>query len=358
MQTKDVETHQVFFLLSEQALLQISRLLNLLFWPKVCDTNDTNNCFAPLQIPTKFKTVLTALGPGPHDEDTAINLTLMVILHTENWPVGIYMLILILFSCTRIASTPSSRMSGTTTLSPASSTWTWPGQTLCFSGEMKNCCATWLQISRHANNTISCTLAIGEPRIQVAGTLLTQVKWLFLCVLVLLITLCHWQYICTKKSNIQGLGWRFMCVADLEKSLRTVTMTRASLKILPSWSTILPSSLAGGRFTHFPRPSLRLAWWRTSSWTASTPTLSRSSLPMTSGLGYDDGIFDISSCRKDWYKWSHFLLSCGRRDTLGMKPRFYFKIGMFVGRIDLTSHCNTMQCIDSEWDNMEISSVF
>ena len=210
MQTKDVETHQVFFLLSEQALLQISRLLNLLFWPKVCDTNDTNNCFAPLQIPTKFKTVLTALGPGPHDEDTAINLTLMVILHTENWPVGIYMLILILFSCTRIASTPSSRMSGTTTLSPASSTWTWPGQTLCFSGEMKNCCATWLQISRHANNTISCTLAIGEPRIQVAGTLLTQVKWLFLCVLVLLITLCHWQYIL--KSPISRVSAGGSCV--------------------------------------------------------------------------------------------------------------------------------------------------
>ena len=154
----------------------MSRLLNLFFWPKVCDTN---NCFALLQIPTKFQTVLTALGPGLHDEDTAINLTLLVILHTENWPVGIYMLILILFSCTRIASTPSSRMSGTTTLSPASSTWTWSGQTLCFSGEMKNCCATWLQISRHANNTISCTLAIGEPRIQVSGTLLTYLNCYF-----------------------------------------------------------------------------------------------------------------------------------------------------------------------------------
>ena len=65
----------------------MSRLLNLFFWPKVCDTN---NCFALLQIPTKFQTVLTALGPGLHDEDTAINLTLLVILHTENWPVGIY----------------------------------------------------------------------------------------------------------------------------------------------------------------------------------------------------------------------------------------------------------------------------
>ena len=48
----------------------------------------------------------------------------------------------------------------------------------------------------------------------------------------------------------------------------------------------------------------------------------------------------------------HFLLSCGRPDTLEMSPRFYFKIGTqkclchINGRIDLTLLC------------MEISSVY
>ena len=78
---KDVETHQVLYLAIITSSFTNEQAFKSFFWPKVCDTN---NCFALLQIPTKFQTVLTALGPGLHDEDTAINLTLLVILHTEN----------------------------------------------------------------------------------------------------------------------------------------------------------------------------------------------------------------------------------------------------------------------------------
>ena len=83
-----------------------------------------------------------------------------------------------LFSCTQTASTLCSSLSGTLTVWPSTSTERWSGRTLSSSGEINATVTVTIVaivaiVIRHGN-LISCSLALGEPAIQVPWMLLNR----------------------------------------------------------------------------------------------------------------------------------------------------------------------------------------
>ena len=148
MQAKDVETHQVFFLLSKQALLStIYRS-----WPS------SRLCWWPWDL-----VLMTRRRPSP------LRWRWSFTQKTD----------LLEYKCWSWSFLAAQGLRPPTL-------WEWVelhlGDPLYRPGgqQARLCCATWLQISRDPDTgTISCTFAIGEPRIQVSGTLLTFLNCYF-----------------------------------------------------------------------------------------------------------------------------------------------------------------------------------